>query len=68
MEDTGGISDQCMTCGWLDRPPRKGDGKTFTCMAFPDGIPEEIISGNFDHTAEYDGDRGLRYIKDPDAI
>lgn len=37
----------------------KHDGPT--CTAFPDGIPEETLSGDNDHTQPYPGDHGIRF-------
>jgi len=34
---------------------------TWTCAAFPDGIPEAIADGDFDHRAQYRGDEGIRF-------
>lgn len=31
------------------------------CAAFPDGIPEDIYPGGFDHRREYPGDHGIRF-------
>lgn len=31
------------------------NGKRITCMAFPAGIPEDILTGEFDHTKKYQG-------------
>jgi len=31
------------------------------CEAFPYGIPEDILTGEFDHTEAYEGDNGLRF-------
>lgn len=47
------IGTQCPRCKHY-----QGDLK---CEAFPRGIPEEIITGEFDHTETYEGDRGIRY-------
>jgi len=52
------LSYQCMTCKHY-----MGLGG---CLAFLDGIPEEIFSGLFDHTKPYKGDGGLRWEPWPD--
>lgn len=41
------------------------DHPTWWCEAFPDGIPEDIGSGNFDHRKAHAGDRGIRFELDP---
>ena len=46
-------SDQCLKCARF-----RGVG---TCAAFPDGIPGEIMSGEFDHEKPHVGDHGLRF-------
>lgn len=33
------------------------------CLAFPDGIPDDILTGEFDHTVPHDGDNGIQYEK-----
>ncbi len=33
------------------------------CDAFPVGIPDEILTGKFDHRKPYPGDHGIRYEK-----
>lgn len=32
-----------------------------TCTAFPDGIPDTILSGEVDHKKPYKGDHGIQY-------
>jgi hypothetical protein len=32
-----------------------------TCAAFPDGIPEEILVGRFNHRAAHPGDNGIQF-------
>lgn len=38
-----------------------------TCLAFPDGIPSIIRSGEFDHRLPYPGDHGITFAKRPDC-
>lgn len=33
----------------------------FTCRAFPDGIPAEVLVGDFLHVDSYPGDHGIQY-------
>jgi hypothetical protein len=32
------------------------------CAAFPNGIPEEIYSGDFDHAQPFPGDGGITFL------
>lgn len=39
-----------------------GDDKEgLRCAAYPDGIPDEILFGDADHTKPYKGDNGIRF-------
>lgn len=46
------VGFQCWQCRHLR--------EDYTCTAFPDGLPPEIIDG-FDHSAPLAGDRGIRF-------
>jgi hypothetical protein len=37
------------------------DPLTITCAAFPQGIPKEILNGEFIHTQPYPGDNGILF-------
>ena len=51
---------QCFRCRHL----RVGDPQAenrYTCAAFPEGIPQEIITNRFDHRQPYPGDNEVRW-------
>lgn len=35
--------------------------ESVSCKAFPDGIPENILLGIYDHRLPYKGDHGIRF-------
>lgn len=49
------ITPQCSSCKWWI------DG-TSKCVAFPDGIPHDILFNRVSHKKPYKGDGGYRYI------
>lgn len=46
----------CMYCKHYRR-----DAEGFVCGAFPDGIPEAILSNQADHREAVKGDNGIRF-------
>ena len=44
----------CHLCARRKSPTR--------CDAFPEGIPREILTGDFDHRKSYPGDGGKRFV------
>jgi hypothetical protein len=36
--------------------------ETFTCDAFPKGVPDEIVLGGFNHNNAFPGDNGMQFI------
>lgn len=55
MENTLSTSNQCARCIF------KMAGKQ-VCVAFPRGIPADIITGHFDHIQPHEGDGGIRFV------
>jgi hypothetical protein len=51
-----GSIPQCYKCKWMKREKWEPN-----CSAFPDGIPDEILTGKHDHTKPYKGDKGILF-------
>ncbi|KJS75644.1 MAG: hypothetical protein JL56_07465 [Desulfotomaculum sp. BICA1-6] len=54
---TYGPAPDCYRCKNFNRD----DDEKMSCRAFPDGIPDDIIHGGYDHRDEYPGDGGIRF-------
>lgn len=57
---------QCSTCihfvgDMTDAEEGLSATDELACDAFPDGIPEDIQTGEFDHTQPHEGDHGITY-------
>jgi len=53
-------SYQCSTCLYYLITVKRDPDKGMCCLAFPDGIPEEIVTWAVDHSKPYPGDKGIR--------
>lgn len=47
----------CLDCKHWNKDDEEG----FTCAAFPQGIPEDIVENRFDHHKPHDGDNGIQF-------
>ncbi len=54
---------QCDYCKHVDRARMYKQG--YYCAAYPDGVPDEILSNAVDHAEAYAGDHDIRFEQDP---
>jgi len=40
----------------------------YECDAFPDGIPNEILTGEIDHHKPHPDDNGIQFEKNPNTV
>ena len=51
----------CASCKHFRPEPPAGKAYGFSCDAFPDGIPDDILNWEADYRKEYPGDHGIQY-------
>lgn len=52
----------CFVCARLRKT---AGGSGLVCEAYPEGIPVQIIRGQWDHRVSKPGDRGFQFVPDP---
>lgn len=62
MNHNIGPAPMCVHCQRFEEGMR---GVPFRCEAYPDGIPEAIISQGADHRNPQPGDHGIRFLMKP---
>ena len=55
------INAQCVKCRHVLM--EGGASSALRCLAFPDGVPGEILIGDNEHLASYPGDKGIQFKK-----
>lgn len=65
------LMPMCMVCKHYTpyepakRTGEKCQGFGYTCEAFPDGVPEELMWKYYDHRKPYPGDHGIQFEPQP---
>ena len=52
----------CSSCKHFDRETLDRE----VCKAYPDGIPAQILSGNYAHRTPFEGDNGIHWEPVPE--
>lgn len=63
-----GLQPICLACTHLDMDVERGYGENPVCIAFPDGIPDDIWLGGFDHREPHPADQGVRFELDETRV
>lgn len=55
----------CLWCRHSNIRPGETEYLDYTCTAFPEGIPDEILDNRFDHRRPLEGDHGIQFEPTP---
>jgi hypothetical protein len=54
-------AEACFFCKHLYEENKNGRQSEYKCSAFPQGVPEDIYKGDYDHHHPYPNDLGIRF-------
>ncbi len=55
-------TSQCFGCVHLATDKERKSA--YECKAFPEGIPQKVLSNELDHSKPIEGDNGVQYERD----